>query len=58
MLFDREISYKRVCIRQPICLTNPNEKTLDVLKEILFKRKNSEDLIIGSNMNIYSYGII
>jgi hypothetical protein len=58
ILFGRKISTKGICLRQPICLTNPNKKTLDVIKEILLKRKNSEDLIIGTNMNIYNYGII
>jgi hypothetical protein len=57
-LFGREISIKGVCIRQPICFTNPSEKTLDVMKEILLERKSGEDLIIGLNMTIYNYGII
>jgi len=45
------------CIRQPLCFTNPDDKTLDAIKQILLKRKNSEDLIIGKNMNIYNYGM-
>ncbi|MCL2202929.1 MAG: hypothetical protein FWB88_03185 [Defluviitaleaceae bacterium] len=57
-LFGRDVSVKGVCPRQPLCFTNPSDKTLDVLKEILLKRKNSDDLIIGANMNIYNYGMI
>ena len=57
-ILGREIYAKGICLRQPICFTNPDDKTLAVMKEILLKRKNSEDLVIGENMNIYNYGII
>ena len=57
-LFGREIPIKGVCLKQPVCFINPNDETLDALKEILLMRKNSGDLIIGTNMNIYNYGMI
>jgi len=57
-LLGRDISAKGICLKQPICFTNPSDKTLDTIKEILLKRKNCEDLVIGKNMNIYNYGMI
>ena len=51
-------THKEICQRQPICLTNPDAETLDVLKDILLARKDSGDLEIKANMNIYNYGII
>ena len=56
--FGREFVGKGVCIRNPICLSNPDDKTLGVLKNILLKRKDSGDLEIKKDMNIYDYGII
>ena len=58
ILFNREISVKGICLKQPVCFTNPCDKILDALKEILLMRKNSEDLIVGTNMTIYNYGMI
>ena len=57
-IFDREFIGKGICLRNPICLSNPDDKTLDALKEILLKRKDSGDLEITKNMNIYNYGMI
>jgi hypothetical protein len=56
-IFSREFTGKGICLRNPICLSNPNDKTLDVLKEVLLARKDSKDLEIKANMNIYNYGI-
>jgi hypothetical protein len=49
---------KGICLRQPICFTNPDDKTIDVLKDVLLKRKNGEDLVISKNMNFYNYGML
>ena len=57
-ILGREFTGKGICLRQPICLSNPGDKTLDVLKEILAARKKSGDLEIVKNMNIYNYGKI
>ena len=57
-ILGRELTGKGVCIRNPICLSNPDDFTLDVLKDILLSRKDSGDLEIKENMNIYEYGII
>jgi len=57
-LFGRKIPIKAACLRQPICLTNPDETTLAALKEILLTRRSGEDLMIGENMTIYNYGIL
>ena len=35
-----------------------SDKTLDIMKEILLARKDSDDLIIKENMSIYHYGMI
>ena len=56
-IFNREFSGKGICLRNPICLSNPDDKTLDVLKEILLARKDSGDLEIKEK-NIYNYGMI
>jgi hypothetical protein len=56
-IFDREFTGKGICLGQPICLSNPNDKTLEVLKEILLTRKGDEDLKINKGMNIYNYGM-
>ena len=58
MLFEREVSVKGICLRQPVCFINPDDKTLDILKEVLLKRKKSDDLLISKNMTIYDYGTI
>ena len=58
ILFGREVSIKGICFRQPLLFTNPDDKTLDILKEILLNRKKSNDLLISKNMNIYNYGTI
>jgi len=58
MLFGRQIPAKGACLRQPICLTNPNSEIIGVIKEILLNRKNSDDLVIGLNKNIYNYGMM
>ena len=55
-IFGREFTGKGICLRNPICLSGPDEKTLDVLKEILLTRKDSGDLEIREKMNIYNYG--
>ena len=57
-IFGCEFTGKGICLREPICLSNPDDKTLDVLKEILLARKESADLKINTNMNIYNYGMI
>ena len=54
----REFTGKGICLRNPICLTNPDDKTLDILKEILLKRKGGDDLIIEKGKNMYDYGMI
>ena len=58
ILFGREVSIKGICLRQPVCFSNPDDNTLDILKSILIKRKTGDDLLIGQNMNIYNYGTI
>ena len=57
-IFGREFTGKGICLRNPICLSNPDDKTLSVLKEVLLTRKASDDLKIKENMNIYNYGMI
>ena len=57
-ILGREFTGKGICLRNPICLSNPDNKTLDVLKEVLLARKKSGDLEIKENMNIYNYGMI
>jgi hypothetical protein len=57
-LFGREFVGKGICLRQPICFSNPSDKTLVVLKEVLLARKGSADLEIKANMTIYNYGMI
>lgn len=42
----------------PYVFPLPDDETLAVLKEILLERKNSGDLEITANMNIYNYGMI
>lgn len=34
-IFGREFTGKGICLHTPICLSNPDGKTLDVLKEVL-----------------------
>ena len=46
---------KGICLKEPICFSSPDEKILDILKEILLARKNSDDLKVE---NIYTYGMI
>ena len=46
---------KGICLKEPICFSNPGDKILDALKEILLARKNSEDLKVD---NIYEYGMV
>lgn len=57
-IFGREFTGKGICLHNPICLSNPDDKTLDVLKEVLLKRKESDDLEIKDDMNIYNYGMM
>lgn len=57
-IFNREFIGKGICLHNPICLSNPDDKTLDVLKEVLLTRKDSGDLEIKENMNIYNYGML
>ena len=57
-ILGRAFTGKGICLRNPICLSNPDDKTLDVLKEILLARKNSDDLTIKENKNIYNYGML
>ena len=57
IIHGREFTGKGICLRNPICLTNPEDKTLDVLKEVLRARKLGEDLVIQKGMNIYNYGM-
>ena len=57
-ILGREFTGKGICLRNPICLSNPNDKTLDILKEVLLARKNSGDLEIKANMNIYNYEML
>ena len=49
-IFNREFTGKGICLRNPISLSNPGDKTLDVLKEVLLARKDSKDLEIKANM--------
>ena len=58
VILGRIFTGKGICRRNPICLSNPDDKTLEVLKKILLTRKNSTDLEIKRNMNIYDYGMI
>lgn len=58
MILGRVFTGKGICRRNPICLSNPDSETLAVLKDILLARKNSADLEIKANMNIYDYGIL
>ena len=46
---------KGICLKEPLCFSNPDDKILDVLKEILLVRKNSEDLKVD---DIYTYGMV
>ena len=57
-IFGREFTGKGICLRSPICLSNPDDKTLDILKGILLARKDREHLEIKVNMNIYNYGML
>ena len=57
-IFGREFTGKGICLRNPICLSNPDDKTLDVLKEVLLQRKDSGDLEIKNGMSIYNYGMM
>ena len=57
-ILGREFTGKGICLRNPICLSNPNDKTLDILKEVLLARKDSGDLEIKANMNIYNYEML
>lgn len=58
LIFGREFTGTGICLRNPICLSKPGDKTLDIMKEILLARKDSDDLIIKENMSIYHYGMI
>lgn len=58
LIFGREFTGTGICLRNPICLSNPGDKALDIMKEILLARKDSDDLIIKENMSIYHYGMI
>lgn len=58
VILGREFIGEAICLRNPICLSKPDNKTLNILKKILLERKNSSDLEIKENMNIYNYGII
>ena len=57
-IFGREWTGTGICRKNPICFSAPDDETLAVLKEILLERKNSGDLEITANMNIYNYGMI
>jgi len=46
---------KGICLKEPICFSNPDDKTLDILKEVLLARKNGDDLKVE---DIYTYGMI
>ena len=50
-----EFIKKGICLKEPLCFSNPDDKTLDVLKEVLLARKKGEDLKVE---NIYTYGMV
>ena len=51
----REYIEKGVCLKEPICFSNPSDETIDILKEVLSARKKGGDLKVG---DIYTYGMI
>ncbi len=57
VIFGREFVGKDICIRTPICFSNPDDKTLDILKDILLERQDEDDLLIDYTMSIDNYGI-
>ena len=46
---------KGICLKEPICLSSPDDKTLEILKEVLMARKIGGDLKVD---DIYTYGMI
>ncbi|MBP3323985.1 MAG: hypothetical protein J6M16_07305 [Clostridia bacterium] len=54
----REFIRDGICLRNYICYENPDEKILEIMKDVLLKRKQSTDLVIDEGMNIYNYGIL
>lgn len=58
VILGRVFTGKGICRHNPICLSNPDNKTLEVVKRVLLARKNSTNLEIKTDMNIYNYGMI
>lgn len=56
-IFGREYVGKEVCTKTPICFSNPDAKTLRILKKILFQR-TEEDLFMDFAMSLDNYTIM